>query len=63
METISSVAKQIMQSDSSRAAVLLILTYKMGESLGDAMFKPMLLDRGTCVCVCVVQDLISPITA
>lgn len=50
METISSVAKQIMQSDSSRAAVLLILTYKMGESLGDAMFKPMLLDRGTCAC-------------
>eukprot|EP00729_Bicosta_minor_P007497 gene7497-16706_t len=30
----------------SRAVVGLILTYKMGETLGDIMFKPLLLDLG-----------------
>jgi hypothetical protein len=37
---------QALAQPAGRAVVLVIVTYKLGESLADGMWKPMLLDRG-----------------
>jgi MFS family permease len=44
--TVGSVLHRLVDTPHSRAAAVLVVTYKMGESLGDAMFKPLLLDSG-----------------
>jgi MFS transporter, PAT family, beta-lactamase induction signal transducer AmpG len=38
--------KEAITQPSSAALVLIVLTYKSGETLADGMWKPMLLDRG-----------------